>query len=136
MTQLAYDYPLLNVLFTTMWVFLWIMWLFLLVRVFMDLFRNDRLSGWAKAAWCLFVLVLPFVGVLVYLVAQGRGMGEREAQQAQMAEQEVREYIQEAAAGAEGPSQAEQLAKLAELKDHGDISEEEYQRAKNHVLAA
>lgn len=136
MTQLAYDYPLLNVLFTTMWVFLWIMWLFLLVRVFMDLFRNDRLSGWAKAAWCLFVLVLPFVGVLVYLVAQGRGMGEREAQQAQMAEQEVREYIQEAAAGAEGPSQAEQLAKLAELKNHGDISEEEYQRAKNHVLAA
>ena len=76
--NLAADYPLLNVFWTTMWFFLWILWFMLLFRVLGDVFRDDGLSGWAKAGWCVFVVVLPFLGIFVYLIARGRGMGERE----------------------------------------------------------
>ncbi|MBR7826555.1 SHOCT domain-containing protein [Actinospica sp. MGRD01-02] len=140
------NYPLLNVFLTTMWFFLWILWFFLLFRIFGDIFRDHELSGWGKAAWSVFVIVLPFVGVFVYLIARGRGMGAREVAQAQRNEQEFRAYVREAAGTGSGPveaadakgggGQADQLAKLADLRAHGDISEEEFQRAKEHVLAA
>ncbi|SEL50903.1 SHOCT domain-containing protein [Streptacidiphilus jiangxiensis] len=131
------NYPLLNVFFTTMWVFLWVMWFFLLFRVFADLFRDDSVSGWGKAGWCVFVLVLPFLGVFVYLIARGKGMGRRDIKQSQEAEASFRAYVQEAAAGTSATSSpAGELTKLAELRQHGDITEEEYQRAKDHVLAA
>ncbi|MBF9068058.1 SHOCT domain-containing protein [Streptacidiphilus fuscans] len=132
------NYPLLNVFFTTMWVFLWIMWFFLLFRVFTDLFRDDSVSGWGKAGWSVFVLVLPFVGVLVYLIARGKSMGKREVKASEDAEANFRAYVQEAAAGTTpaGTSPADELSKLAELRQHGDITEEEYRRAKDHVLAA
>jgi hypothetical protein len=131
------DYPLLNVFFTTMWVFLWIMWFFLLFRVFADLFRDDSISGWGKAGWSVFVLVLPFLGVFVYLIARGKGMGRREMKRSQEAEADFRAYVQEAASTSGTPkSQAEELAQLAELRQHGDITEEEYKTAKDHVLAA
>ncbi|SEL81113.1 SHOCT domain-containing protein [Streptacidiphilus jiangxiensis] len=130
------NYPLLNVFFTTMWVFLWVMWFFLLFRVFGDLFRDDSVSGWGKAGWCVFVLVLPFLGVFVYLIARGKSMGRREMQRSQEAEAEFRSYVQDAAAGSSTTSQAGELSKLAELRQHGDITEDEYKRAKEHVLAA
>ena len=136
------NYPLLNVFFTTMWVFLWVMWFFLLFRVFADLFRDDSVSGWGKAGWSVFVLVLPFMGVLVYLVARGKGMGRREQKQSEEAEASFRAYIQDAAGtaasggGTAATTQAGELTKLAALRQHGDITEEEYQRAKDHVLAA
>jgi hypothetical protein len=130
------NYPLLNVFFTTMWVFLWVMWFFLLFRVFGDLFRDDSVSGWGKAGWCVFVLVLPFLGVFVYLIARGKSMGAREMQRSQQAEAEFRSYVQEAASGSSATSQAGELSKLAELRQHGDITEDEYKRAKEHVLAA
>ena len=131
------NYPLLNVFFTTMWVFLWIMWFFLLFRVFGDLFRDDTVSGWGKAGWSVFVLVLPFLGVFVYLIARGKGMGEREMQRSEKAEADFRAYVQEAAgSGAAPKNHAAELAQLAELRQHGDITEEEYQSAKDHVLAA
>ncbi|RKT19502.1 phospholipase D-like protein [Streptomyces sp. 1114.5] len=129
------DYPLLNIFFTTMWIFLWIMWFFLLFRVFGDLFRDDALSGWAKAGWSVFVLVLPFLGVFVYLIARGKGMGKREYQEAAEAEQEFRTYIRDAAGTTAAPTDhVAELARLAELKNHGDITEDEYQRAKELVL--
>ena len=141
------NYPLLNVFFTTMWVFLWILWFFLLFRVFGDLFRDHTTSGWAKAGWSVFLIVVPFLGVLVYLIARGRGMSERELAQAEKSEQEFRTYVQQAAAEPSSGSAAaagaktasghvDELTKLADLKNHGDITEEEYQRAKEHVLAA
>ncbi|MGW7696776.1 SHOCT domain-containing protein [Streptomyces asiaticus] len=125
-------YPLLNIFLTTMWVFLWILWLFLLFRVLADLFRDDALNGWAKAGWTVFVLVLPFLGVFVYLVARGRGMGMRETKRAEKAEAEFREFMRTTAT----TGRAAELEHLVELKNHGDLTAEEYERAKAKVLAA
>ncbi|CAM5704347.1 SHOCT domain-containing protein [Streptomyces aurantiogriseus] len=132
------DYPLLNGFLTMLWFFLWIMWLMLLFRVITDIFRDDALSGWGKAGWTLFVCVLPFLGVFVYLIARGRGMGERAIRQAQTQEQAFRSYVREAAAEAPGAgsSRADELAKLAGLHDHGQITDTEYEQAKAKVLAA
>ncbi|MET7900761.1 SHOCT domain-containing protein [Streptomyces sp. NPDC005336] len=126
------DYPLLNVFWTTMWVFLWVLWLFLLFRVFTDLFRDDSLGGWAKAGWTAFVILLPFLGVFVYLIARGREMGRREMKRAEQAEEELREFVRTTA----GAGRAEELSRLVELKNHGDLTAEEYERAKAKVLAA
>ncbi|MFD5566415.1 SHOCT domain-containing protein [Streptomyces cadmiisoli] len=130
---LAADYPLLEVFWTTMWVFLWILWFMLLFRVITDIFRDDTLSGWAKAGWCVFVVVLPFLGVFVYLVARGRGMGERDRKQVERSEQQFRAYMRDAAGTT---SRAEELGRLAELKNHGDLTPAEYEQAKAKVLAA
>ncbi|MFE0251137.1 SHOCT domain-containing protein [Streptomyces sp. NPDC059010] len=131
------DYPLLNVFLTMLWFFLWIMWIMLLFRVVVDIFRDDTLSGWGKAGWTLTVCVLPFLGVFVYLIARGRGMGERELRQAQDRDRAFRAYVQEAAAGpaprAPG-AKADELGKLAALHDKGAISDAEYERAKSKVL--
>lgn len=138
------DYPLLDVFFTTMWVFLWILWFFLLFRVFGDLFRDDDVSGWGKAGWSVFLILLPFLGVLVYLIARGKGMGMRELARAEQNEQEFRAYVREAAADSGAPSTTsttwkaspvDELQRLADLKSHGDITEEEYQRMKSKVMA-
>ncbi|MFD4657183.1 SHOCT domain-containing protein [Kitasatospora sp. NPDC058444] len=129
------DYPLLDIFFTTMWIFLWIMWFFLLFRVFGDLFRDDTVSGWGKAGWSVFLILLPFLGVFVYLIARGKGMGRREVRRTAEAEQEFRAYVRQTAAETTAPSShVDDLARLAELKNKGDITEEEYQRAKAKVL--
>ncbi|KUL29813.1 hypothetical protein ADL12_27770 [Streptomyces regalis] len=132
------DYPLLNVFLTMLWFFLWIMWLMLLFRVVVDVFRDDALSGWAKAGWTLTVCVLPFLGVFVYLIARGRGMGERELRQAQDRERAFRAHVQQAAA--EGPrtpgAKADELGRLAALHDRGAISDAEYEQAKSKVLTS
>ncbi|WP_035844870.1 PLD nuclease N-terminal domain-containing protein [Kitasatospora azatica] len=130
-----HDYPLLNIFLTTMWFFLWVLWIMLLFRVFADLFRDDTVSGWGKAGWSVFLILLPFLGVFVYLIARGKGMGMREMAQAQQAEQDFRSYVKEAAGSEAAPTgAAAELARLAELRRNGDISEEEFQRAKALVL--
>ncbi|MET7698915.1 SHOCT domain-containing protein [Streptomyces sp. NPDC005485] len=131
------DYPLLNAFLTIMWVFLWVMWFMLLFRIFGDIFRDDSMSGWGKAGWSVFCVVLPFLGCFVYLIARGKGMGEREVRKARQSEQEFRAYVRDAAgtsqAGATG--HVDELSKLAGLHDHGDITDAEYERAKEKVLA-
>ncbi|MBF9068553.1 SHOCT domain-containing protein [Streptacidiphilus sp. NEAU-YB345] len=119
-----------------MWFFLWVLWIFLLVRVFMDLFRDKTVSGWGKAGWSVFLIVLPFLGVFVYLIARGRGMADRQAEEAAAADSRFRAYVQDAAKESPAPGTSEQLARLVELKDHGDLTDEEYQQAKSKVLAA
>ncbi len=129
------DYPLLNIFLTTMWIFLWILWFMLLFRVFGDLFRDDSVGGWGKAGWCVLLIVLPFLGVFVYLIARGKGMGMREAARVKQADAEFRDYVRDAAgpeAKRAGPT--EELARLADLRRDGSITEEEYQRAKALVL--
>ncbi|WP_436791277.1 PLDc N-terminal domain-containing protein [Yinghuangia sp. YIM S10712] len=129
------DYPLLDVFFTTMWVFLWILWFFLLFRVLTDLFRDDEVSGWGKAGWAVFLVVLPFLGVFVYLVVRGPEMGMREAAHAKRSEQAFREYVRDAAAETTweaGPTS--ELERLARLRSNGDISEAEYERLKARVM--
>ncbi|MFE2953623.1 PLDc N-terminal domain-containing protein, partial [Embleya sp. NPDC059267] len=77
------DYPLLNLFWTMMWLFLWVLWFFLLFKVITDIFRSHDLSGWAKAGWLILAMVLPYVGVLIYLVVRGRSMSSRDVAQAQ-----------------------------------------------------
>ncbi|MER5385758.1 SHOCT domain-containing protein [Streptomyces sp. NPDC002688] len=131
--NLAADYPLLNVFWSMMWFFLWILWFMLLFRVIGDVFRDDGLSGWGKAGWCVFVVIVPFLGIFVYLIARGRGMGEREMKRMQRNQEDMNSYIRETA-GTTG--KADELAKLADLKTHGHITAEEFETAKAKVLAA
>jgi ABC-type multidrug transport system fused ATPase/permease subunit len=128
------SYPLLNLFWTMFEFFLWVAWIWILIMVFIDIFRSHDLSGWAKALWLIFVLVIPLIGVLVYLIARGGEMQDRAARQAQQQDAEARRYIQQAAA--ESPaSSADQLAKLADLRDRGVITAEEFDREKAKVLA-
>ena len=127
------SYPLLNIFWTMLEFFLWVIWIWILIMVFIDIFRSHDLSGWAKALWFLFVLFIPLIGVLVYLIARGGSMGERAAQQAQRQDEEFRSYVQQAASGSANP--ADQLAKLADLRDRGVISAAEFEREKAKVLA-
>jgi membrane protein implicated in regulation of membrane protease activity len=128
----SYSYPLFGVFWTILEVFLWVIWFWILIVVFSDVFRSHDLSGWGKALWFLFVLFIPLVGVLVYLIARGGSMHERAAQQAQRQDAAFRSYVQEAASPA---GSADQLAKLADLRDRGVISAEEFTREKAKVLA-
>ena len=127
------DYPLLNLFLTMLWFFLWVMWFFLLFKVITDIFRDHTLSGWAKAGWLVFALVLPYLGVLVYLVVRGKSMGERDVQQAREQEEAVRQYIQRTAAS--GGGSVDELHKLSTLRDKGDLSQEEFEKAKTKLLA-
>jgi hypothetical protein len=115
--------------------FLWIIWIWILIWIFIDIFRSHDLSGWGKAGWFLFVLFIPLIGVLVYLIARGSSMQERAQQDARNQDQEFRQYVQQAAATAPANT-ADQLAKLADLRDRGVISAEEFEREKAKVLAS
>ena len=128
------SYPLLNLFWTMFEFFLWVIWIWILIIVFIDIFRSRDLSGWAKALWFLFVLIIPLIGVLVYLIARGGSMHERAARQAQQQDAEFRSYVQQAASSSPA-STADQLAKLADLRDRGVISPEEFEREKAKVLA-
>ncbi|MFF0480959.1 SHOCT domain-containing protein [Streptomyces sp. NPDC004435] len=133
------DYPLLNVFWTMLWFFLWIMWLFLLFKVITDIFRDHDLNGWGKAGWLIFCILLPYLGVLVYVIARGKGMGLRDAKQAKEAESRFQEYIRQTAgtqaAANATTSTTDELARLADLRAKGAISEEEFQQAKTKILA-
>ncbi len=128
------NYPLLNVFWTIFEVFLWVVWFWILITVFIDIFRSRDLSGGAKALWFVFVLFIPLVGVLVYLIVRGSSMHERQARDMQQQDAEARRYIQQAAAEAPA-STADQLTKLADLRDRGVISPEEFELEKAKVLA-
>ena len=127
------NYPLLNVFWTIIEVFLWVVWFWILITVFIDIFRSSDLSGWGKALWFLFVLLIPLIGVLVYLIARGGKMHERAVHQAQQQDDALRRYYQNEAAAPS--STADQLTKLADLHDRGAISDQEYEREKAKVLA-
>ena len=132
MSLAASSYPLLNLFWTMFIFFLWVIWIWILITVFIDIFRSKDLSGWAKALWFIFVLILPLLGVLVYLIVRGGSMHERSVRQAQHSQQEFRSYIQETASTA---TPADQLAKLADLRDRGVITAEEFDREKAKILA-
>jgi hypothetical protein len=128
------NYPLLDAFWTMLWFFLWIMWLFLLFRIIGDIFRDHDSSGWVKAGWVILVIILPFLGVLVYVIVHGSDMGKRDIAQAQQAEAAFQERVRQAAQTS-GTSQADELAKLAALRENGTLSEAEFQQAKTKILA-
>ncbi|MGH7587793.1 MAG: SHOCT domain-containing protein [Gemmatimonadota bacterium] len=125
--------PLLDLFWTILWFFLFIAWIWLLISILADIFRSGDLSGWGKALWILFVIVVPWLGALVYLIARGGSMQERSMRDAAQREQATRQYIQEAATS--GPSSADELTKLAQLRDSGVITTEEFQAQKAKLLA-
>ena len=129
----SYQYPLLGVFWTIFEIFLWVIWFWILITVFIDIFRSQDLNGWGKALWFLFVLFIPLIGVLVYLIARGGKMHERAVRDARQQDQQFRQYVQDAA-GSESP--AEQLAKLADLRDRGVITPAEFEQQKAKVLAS
>ncbi len=131
----ASSYPLLNIFWSIFEFFLWVIWIWILIMIFIDIFRSHDLSGVAKALWFLFVLFIPLIGVLVYLIVRGGSMHERAVAQARHQDAEFRQYVQQAAASSPA-STADQLAKLADLRDRGVISAEEFEREKAKVLAA
>ena len=132
--MLAYDYPLLGIFWTMLWFFLWITWIVILFRVIADIFRSKDLGGFAKALWTIFVIILPFLGVLIYLIARGHEMADRDLAQAQARQASFQSYVQDVA-GSSGVSAADELTKLAALKDRGVITEAEFQQQRTKLLA-
>ena len=128
----SYSYPVLGAFWTILMVFLWVIWFWVLITIFIDLFRSHDLSGWAKALWFIFILLLPLIGVLVYLIARGGKMHEHAQKDAQLQEQQFRQYVQEAA-GSE--STADQLTKPAHLRERGVIKADEFESQKAKILA-
>lgn len=129
---LAADYPFLDFFWSMLLVFLWIAWIFLLVRIVIDIFRRDDASGWKKAVWIVFIVVLPFLGVLVYVIAQGGRMAERDLEEARARQSQFDEYVRQTAGG--GGAAAE-IAKAKELLDSGAITQEEFETIKQRALA-
>jgi hypothetical protein len=124
------DYGLGDALLTVLEIFLLVAWFWILITVLGDLFRDHETSGWAKAAWVFFLIFLPFLGVLIYLIARGEGMRDRAVRQHADARKQMDAYIRDAA----GTSPADELHKLSDLRDRGAISDAEFERAKAKLL--
>src|SRR5580700_7991147 len=132
--MLATNYPILDFFLTMLYFFLFIIWIWLLIMVFMDVFRSHDMGGWAKALWVIFIIVMPYLGVLVYLIARGGKMHERAAQQAAQQQKAFDQYVKQAA-GTPGTSTADQLSKLAGLKSQGLLTDAEFDAEKTKILA-
>ncbi len=130
--MLAYDYPILGVFWTMFIFFLFVAWIVLLFRVFADIFRSDDLGGWSKGLWSIFVLLVPFLGVFIYVIARGHSMAQRDVDRARANEAEFRAYVQQTA-GSGGST--DELAKLAQLRDSGALTEAEFAAQKAKLLA-
>jgi type VI protein secretion system component VasK len=129
--MLAADFGTGEVLWSFLWFFIFIIWIYLLIFIFSDIFRSDDLSGWGKAIWTILIIFLPYIGIFAYLIIRGGKMAERQAKQMQAQQSAVDSYIRTTAAGA---TDAEQLAKLAELHSAGKLDDAEYATAKAKVL--
>ena len=123
-----------DVLVSIFWFMVLFAWIVLLFQIFGDLFRDHETSGWGKALWTVFLIVLPWIGCLTYLIVRGRSMSERARMEAERNEQDLRRYVQSVAAAPTGDSTASELTKLVDLRDRGAISAEDYDRAKAQVL--
>ena len=133
MSLVAADFGTGQVFWSFLWFFLFVIWIWILIVVFSDIFRSHDLSGWAKALWSIFVIFLPYLGVFVYLIARGGKMQQRAMKDAQAQDAAFKQYVQQAA-GSSG-STAEELEKLAKLHDQGVLSDDEYAKAKAQALA-
>jgi hypothetical protein len=129
----VWEYTPGDVFLSMLWFFLFFIWIWLLITVFADIFRSDDMGGWGKALWTIFVIVLPYLGVFVYLIARGKKMGEHALAQQQRQEAQMRQYVQSvSASGSSSP--ADEIARLAELRKSGALTEEEFQQAKSRLL--
>ena len=131
--MLAYDYPILGIFWTILILFLWIGWLFVLFHVVFDIFRSRDIGGWEKAAWLLIVVIVPLLGVLIYVLARGDSMQQRDVDRARAQQDQLDAYVRQVA-GASGVSTADEVAKLSALKDQGVITEQEFASSKSKLL--
>jgi hypothetical protein len=130
--MLGYDYPLLGVFWNTMIFFLWILWFILLFRILADIFRSSDLGGFAKTMWIIFVIILPFLGVFVYVIARGNSMTQRSLEDARSQRAAFDDYVRETAGGSS--SMADELSKFAALRDQGVITDAEFAAKKAQLL--
>ena len=128
---MAADYPFMDVLWSIIIFFFWVIWIWIVITVLIDVFRRDDIGGWAKAAWVIFVVILPWLGVLVYLIVEHDGIRERSNRQAQAQKREFDDYVRDAAGG----GSAGEIAKAKELLDAGAITQEEFEALKAKALA-
>jgi hypothetical protein len=126
------QYPFLSVMWTLLVIFGWVIWFWLLIVIFGDLFRRHDIGGWAKAAWTIFVIVLPFIGVLVYMVSQSSGMAERQMAQTQASQAQFDQYVKSVASD---QSTTGQIEKAKSLLDSGSITKDEYEEIKRRAIA-
>lgn len=133
--MLIADYGLGEALLTTLSIFFFVVWIWILITILSDLFRDHEVSGWAKAGWVFFLVFIPFVTALIYLIVRGQGMRDRTIKAQAEARQHMDAYIRETAGRAGGASPVDELAKLNDLKEKGGISAEEYERMKAKLLA-
>ncbi|MGH2475696.1 MAG: SHOCT domain-containing protein [Candidatus Limnocylindrales bacterium] len=131
--MLADEFGSGQVFLSMLWFFLFFIWIWLLIVIFGDIFRSDDLSGWGKALWSLFIIVVPYLGVFVYLIARGHKMQEHQVRAAQAQEAAMRDYVQNVA-GSGGGGAADEIARLADLRDRGVISDAEFQQAKAKAI--
>jgi hypothetical protein len=129
--MLAYDYPLMSMFLSFLYFFLMILWIWIAIMVFIDIFRSHDMGGWAKALWLLFVIVVPYLGVFVYLIARGGKMAEHRQKEIEQAQTDFQQAVQQAG----GVDTADQLEKLAALKDRGVLSDDEFAAQKAKLLA-
>lgn len=127
------QYPFLSVMWTLLVIFAWVIWFWLLISVFADLFRRDDASGWAKAGWVVFVIVLPFLGVLIYLVSQSTGMAQRQEMRARASQAQLDQYVRSVGAGS---SPAAQIETAQHLLDSGSITRDEFEEIKRRTIAS
>ena len=133
MLPVASDYPFLDILGSMLFFFCFVVWIWILFAVFADLFRRHDVSGWGKAGWVLLMIVLPFLGVLIYLGTQGKGMAERKAKDMADAQSQFDQYVRDAAGGGGGP--AAQISQAKQLLDSGTINQQEFEDLKRKALA-
>ena len=133
--MLAYTYPLLSIFWTMLEFFLFFLWIWLLIVIFSDIFRSHDMGGLAKALWVIFVIIIPYIGVLVYLIARGGSMHERAAAQAAQQQKAFDTYVKQAAGSSGGSSSADELSKLADLKSKGVITDAEFAAQKAKLLS-
>ena len=132
--MLAADYPFLDILWTMILFFAWVAWIWILVMIIGDLFRRHDTSGWVKALWVVFLIVLPFIGVLVYLIANSKGMAERQAKHVQASQEQFAQYVQSVAT-TDRPGVAGEIEKAKALLDSGTITQAEFETLKAKALA-
>jgi ABC-type multidrug transport system fused ATPase/permease subunit len=135
MLAATYQYPILDFFLTMLYFFLFIIWIWLLITVFIDIFRSHDMGGWAKALWVIFIIILPFLGVFVYLIARGGKMHERAAAQAAEQQKAFDQYVKQTA-GTSGATTADQLSKLSDLKSQGVLTDAEFEAQKAKILAS
>jgi hypothetical protein len=133
---LAADYPFLDIVGTMLIFFAWVIWFWILIRVLIDVFRRDDISGWGKAGWTLFMIVLPFLGVLIYLIAHGKEMGQRDIEAARAQQAQFDDYVKSVAGpSGGGDGAAAQIAQAKSLLDSGAITQAEFDRLKAKALS-